>query len=210
MKILFCNTSYMKYYHGVCDLDIPQYGGSFVDKNGYGHEEFNFMPARFSDGNEYCLGFVETKSIRDNINQLHIERIGGCGALKDGESVDDVLVVWCATMRNSEKRVMGWYKGATVYRRYQECEFDNGYVQNYNIIAPAENCTLLPYTDRGDRKWNVPLARNKDYGYGFGQAMVWYADNDDEKARNYINELVKKIDEYDGKNQMDDIPLEIQ
>ena len=44
MKILFCNTSFMKYYRGACDLGIPQSGGSFVDENGYGHEKFDLMP----------------------------------------------------------------------------------------------------------------------------------------------------------------------
>ncbi len=208
MKILFCNISYMKYYHGACDLDIPQYGSDYVKENGYGHEEFNFCPVKLDDGNCYCLGFVETKASRDYKNQLHIERIGGCGALKDAESVDDVLVIWCATMKESEKRVMGWYKGATVYRNYQECEFDGGYVQNYNVIAPVKNCTLLPYTVRGIMDWKVPYAR-KDR-YGFGQAMVWYADSDDDETRSYISELVKKIEAYDGENQMDDIPPELR
>ena len=34
----------MKYYKGACEKDVPLYGGKFVEENGYGHEEFNFLP----------------------------------------------------------------------------------------------------------------------------------------------------------------------
>lgn len=42
------------------------------------------------------MGFVETKETRKGIrNQLHIEKIAG--GFKNQDSLDEVLVVWCAT-----------------------------------------------------------------------------------------------------------------
>ena len=53
MKILFCKISCMKYYKGACDKDIPYNGGSFVDENGYGHEENNFNAVQDENGDFY-------------------------------------------------------------------------------------------------------------------------------------------------------------
>ena len=63
MRILFCKVSGMKYYKGACEQDVPYNGGKFVEENGFGHEEFNFLPIEL-DGTEQamCLGFVEPKS----------------------------------------------------------------------------------------------------------------------------------------------------
>ena len=117
MKVLFCKISYMKYYKGACSIDQPYNGGAFVEENGYGHEEFNFRPIDFEGKGEVCVGFVETKSTRNDIrNQLHIERINGCENAKNDDFVDDVLVVFCATREQNDTVVVGWYKHATVYR----------------------------------------------------------------------------------------------
>ena len=56
MRVLFCKVSNMKYYKGACNDDIPKFGGSFVEENGYGHEEFNFLPIYLDDSEEAtCL-----------------------------------------------------------------------------------------------------------------------------------------------------------
>ena len=97
MRILFCKISSMKYYKGTCKQDEPQFGGRFVEENGYGHEEFNFLPIEMEGVSEpECVGFVEPKSNRGVRNTLHIEKIEGCEALKKEPCVDDVLVIWCA------------------------------------------------------------------------------------------------------------------
>ena len=46
IKILFCKISCMKYYKGAGDNDKPLNGGKFVVENGFGHEEFNFLPVK--------------------------------------------------------------------------------------------------------------------------------------------------------------------
>lgn len=196
MRVLFCKTSYMKYYRGAGEDDIPYNGGKFVKENGYGHEEFNFDPVELEDGNTYCLGFVETKGSCDKSNDLHIEKIDGCASLKNQDRAEDILVVWCATMAPYTIRVVGWYKHATVFRNYHDCTFPDGYVQAYNVMAQAKDCTLLPYTLRGDLKWDIMTAK-KD-GCGFGQALVWFATED--AAQEYVKNLVDTIEQYSGPN----------
>lgn len=200
MRVLFCKISAMKYYKGVVEgVDEPHNGGKYVEENGFGVEEFNFDPVEFDD-KSYCLGFVETKTSKNGKkNELHIEKINGCELMKNELCVDDVLVIWCATILPKETRIVGWYKNATVFRDYQSFEFDDGYIQDYNVIAEAENCTLLPHNKRLSAKWTVPVARYTK-SYGFGQALLWYAT--DSEAQSKVAEIVKNIEEYDGENDL--------
>ena len=107
--------------------------------------------------------------------------------------------MWCATTNYNETSVVGWYKNATVYRNYQILEFDDGYIQDYNIIAKKEDCVLLPRGERHRSTWNVLTARKNKVG--FGQSLIWYAR--EEKAQNFINKLKNSIEEYDGENWLD-------
>jgi hypothetical protein len=160
LRILFCNIAWMDYYKGIVPgKDEPKNGGSYVKDTKDAHEKYNFKPELlklkgFPEG-EYCLGFVETKSTSaGKRNQLNIEKIEGCSDLKNDTEVDDVLVVYCALYPDSfdkETYVVGWYKHATVYRRYEKLEFDTEasdnesaadekYIQLYNAIALKEDC----------------------------------------------------------------------
>ena len=58
----------------------------------------------------YCLGFFETKSHNGkDVNQMRIENIAGCEHCKKEESVDDVLVVYCAKHpAHKFTTVIGW------------------------------------------------------------------------------------------------------
>lgn len=197
MRIVFCKISAMKYYKGACDNDIPFNGGEYVKENGKGHEEYNFDPVFLDDDNSYCLGFVETKSNRGKRNQFHIENISGCSLAKYEESVDDVLVVWCATTDRNVISVVGWYKNATVYRYYNNTtvyrsDKKKNCSQDYNVIAKTKDCVLLPYSARYSMCWRIP---------GFGQSMIWYANDDN--ANNLIKELKLSIDNYNGENNVD-------
>ena len=207
MKILFCKLSYMKYYKGVCDADQAYNGGEFVREHGRGHEEYNFLPADDENNNKVCYGFVETKSINGSTrNQLHIERINGCENAKNADFVEDVLVVFCATRQQNDNVVVGWYNYATVYRDYMDwfLEYDNGYGEDriYNIIAKKEDCVLLPEPKRNRFEWRAPSSKKN--GYGFGQALYWFAD--EPAAKDYVNELVKNIKNYRGENWIDKYP----
>lgn len=139
MRILFCNIAWMKEYRGNEDgKDTPLNGGSYVDETGDAHEKYNFTPVNM-EGREglYCLGFFETKSHNGkDVNQMRIENIAGCELLKKEESVDDVLVVYCAKHpAHKFTTVVGWYKHATVFRHYQEAVFAPEDIQYYNAIA---------------------------------------------------------------------------
>ena len=201
MKVLFCKISAMKYYKGVVPgRDEAYNGGSYVLEHGEGHEQYNFDAVKLDDGEMYCLGFVETKSTRmEKRNELHIEKILGCEQNNKEDSVDDVLVIWCATTMLNETSIVGWYKHATVYRHYQSAEFDNGYIQDFNILAQKEDCVLLPSTDRHVHIWEAPVSKKRSFG--FGQSLIWYAQ--DENAQPYVDRIIKQIMNYNGDNWID-------
>ena len=208
MKILFCKVSGMKYYKGACEQDVPYNGGKFVKENGFGHEEFNFLPIKLEDSEtEMCFGFVEPKSHRGTRNTLHIEKIQGGAAYKNELSMDDVLVVWCATRIEGDTTVVGWYKHATVFRELQDWTimFSDGTDEErcYNVLAEAKNCTLLPKAERNRNIWRVPSARYTRT-FGFGQAMVWYPT--EEAAKLYVEKLIINIDDYNEENWIDKYP----
>ncbi|SCY73029.1 hypothetical protein SAMN02910292_02694 [Lachnospiraceae bacterium XBB2008] len=218
MRILFCNIAYMKYYKGTCDQDKAYGGGSFVDANGYGHEEYNFKPEyiEFKDTGmepgDYCLGFFETKMSKGNkLNELHIERIEGC--IEPATEVDGVLTVFCAPRQfQNYTTVVGWYKESTVYRNYQQCFFagENGgedYVQYYNILAKADDCVLLPAKARTRDLWNVPR-RAAGASFGLGRANVWFAEGREKNKLldEYLKRIVDQIENYRGENWLDKYP----
>ena len=207
MKVLFCKISGMKYYKGACNDDVPYNGGLFVEQNGYGHEEFNFLPIQLDDEIEaVCLGFVEPKSNKGTRNTIHIERIEGCGALVKDLVVDDVLVVWCATRENGDATVVGWYKNASVFRELQGWtmvyEDHTEEERCYNVRANASDCVLLPRQERNRYCWSIPSAR-RTRSYGFGQSMVWYPD---ERATAFVQKLVESINRYTGENWLNTYP----
>ncbi|WP_235829608.1 hypothetical protein [Clostridium nigeriense] len=184
-KILFCNIAWMKNYRGINEEDKPINGGKWVEENNKAHEEYNFDPINIiGEDDMYCLGFVETKSTnRKDSNQLHIEKINNSNLISSEESVDDVLVIWCAKSDYSDfTSIVGWYNNATVFRNYNTMKFENGYEQYYNIYAKAKDCVLLPVNLRARRTlWYVPRTGKKNSpSYGFGQSNVWFA-NDSSK-----------------------------
>ena len=208
MRILFCKISSMKYYKGACANDVPVYGGKFVEENGYGHEEFNFLPIELEGvSSPQCVGFVEPKSNRGIRNTLHIEKIDGCETMNREPLVDDVLVVWCAKRDRGDVTVVGWYKHATVWRELQDWTmvFEDGTEEEryYNVQANASDCTLLPEGERNRAAWSVPSAKYTGV-YGFGQSMVWYPT--EPEAENYLNRLLASIENYRDENWLNEYP----
>jgi hypothetical protein len=127
------------------------------------------------------------------------------------DSIDDVLVVYCAKHPYHKfTSVVGWYKHATVFRFYDVIEFPSDdeegvYQQAYNAIAKKENCVLLPRTARRITEWNVPRRQN-GAAYGFGQANVWFAEDNTPLLAGYLNKLIDKIMHYTGENWIDRYP----
>lgn len=184
MRILFCNIGWMEHYNGQTDKDIIVNGGAFVKKYGYGYEEFTFK-----NRNGYCYGGTgETFS-------MHIERIEGISRYDD--KAEGVLVVWVAKKDNEDySRIIGWYKNATVYREVQEMLILDGEMNRicYRVKANAKDCVLLVSSDRN---FIMPRASKSKDNVGMGRSNIWYAD--DEKAKIFIDRVVKYINEFNKK-----------
>lgn len=199
-KILFCNIAWMDHYEGISDDDKPQFGGSYVVETGRANEEYNFWPIEINNSLSY-LGSFETKHTSGkNNNTCHIEKIRECSHMKDEEYAEDILVVWCAKHSSGSTRVVGWYVNARVYRNYQSMDLfiENEFVgeRTYNITALTKDCTLLP---ANDRKFRVPRKVGKyKIPHGFGSSNVWYAS--EETANNFVNDVIKYIQDYNGDN----------
>lgn len=217
MRLIFCNIAWLDYYKGIfAGVDEPVGGGDYVKKTGDAHEKYNFEAVEiYGDTERYCLGFVETKTTKKSRNQLHIEKIRGCESLSNEDMVEDVLVIYCAKHpAHNFTTVVGWYKHATVYRYYQQMEFPSSipeeteaFIQEYNAIAKAKDCVLLPRRERSlYSKWSIPK-RSSGAKYGFGQSNIWFAQEENELLEKFLDQLITRINEYDGDNWLNDYPV---
>lgn len=164
-KIVFCEVTWMKYYHGVSEDDKPKNGGKYIKENNFGGEVYNYDPY-----NHKCYGYVMHKG-----EELHIERYDKI--LKSFDEVRDMTVVWVASDGKSSK-IVGWYEHATMYRDWQyfRDEMYSGDMDYYyNFIADEKNCYLI---DEKDRNFVIPRASVAGKGRGMGQSQIWYADSE--------------------------------
>lgn len=79
------------------------------------------------------------------------------------------------------------------------------YDQAYNAIARKEDCVLLPRASRRKANtWKVPR-KSKGVAYGLGQSNVWFAQGreDNKLLDQFLNKIVRQIEEYDGENWID-------
>ena len=93
MRILFCKISSMKYYKGACEKDIPQFGGKFVEENGYGHEEFNFMPNADMSEEIKTIG-SSLVSIAQGIEKLRSDKTYFHGKIEGDYVLSDSMYVY--------------------------------------------------------------------------------------------------------------------
>lgn len=204
--IIFARIADMKYYRGITEKDMPENGGKYVKDTGLANECYNFDPIN-QDGEDYekCLGFCMLSGGKNGVSQLHIEKIVGCEDCKKEESCEGVTVVFVSkSSRAKSMRVVGFYRNATVYRYPHFMEFENGYEQMYWFEAKKEDCVLLPYSTRfGSSSWYVPNSTARD-DFGFGRSQIWYAAGKGASDREieYVEKMLKSIDEYDGDNWM--------
>lgn len=161
MAVIFCNIGWMERYQGLSHGDQIVGGGSYVKDEGRGHEICNFAPSK-----NILYGYVQPPGV-----QIDIERMG---ASTNDESIDDVTVIWTATRPTGGTAVVGWYKNATVFRRYQKFHIppaiqEQNRIDGYWISASADQAKLLPVDER---TFEIP----RQVKGGMGQANVWYAD----------------------------------
>lgn len=187
----------MRYYQGNPETDILIGGGKYPGENKYGIEMFNFLPI---DGRYYgAFGWGDLLG-KENEKKLNLKRIGGN---ENDEFVSEVLVIWTASERKNKGTVIvGWYKNATVFKKYQISDFPERKFQdkmiNYNIVTNTQDAFLIEAQQR-----NFVVPRRKK---GFmGQKPIWYADSEEAK------DLVKEVISYIGKfEENSDIGIEPQ
>ncbi len=176
-KVFFCNIAYMRYYDSAFKEEIPQNGGSYVTENKTGSEINNFH--LYENGKYY--GYVEPGCFIETQKKIHIENIDS--AYRNQDKIPDVTVVFCATSPTGPV-IVGWYRHAEVFRDMQKSA--DGVL--YNILTGEENAVLI---NEAERQFKAPRA-NTD-GYGFGQSNIWYANQDDDRVREYVQSVWEHI-----------------
>jgi len=167
--------------------------GGGLKEHRKGLEVCNFL--RCNDG--YVYGHVETIK-KDKDRQINIDNILPNASNSDAESVDGVDVIWIATNRDEGgRRVVGWYRNATVYRHRQA--FDKAIltrqhkkdeIRSYRVRAKYENATLLRLEGRSDPA--LRLGRGEGW---IGEANWWYPERQSDPAiKKFVRGLRAIID----------------
>lgn len=181
-ELFFCNIGWMNRYEGLKKRpDKIVGGGKYVDKHKVGAEICNFLIA--DDG--YVYGHVETIK-KDSDRKIRLESFGG-----KGDSVSGIDVVWTATEPDEGgRRVVGWYRNATVFRERQEFsrlpsqQHKRDQVTNYRICALAKDVCRLDLDKR-------LLVMGKGRGW-MGRTPWWTPPKNPSKE---IRKFIKKVRE---------------
>jgi hypothetical protein len=178
--LFFCNIGWMAHYYGQEGrADRIEGGGSYVVEHGRGGEVCNFLPA--DDG--YVYGHVETFG-KEADKSIHLEALG-CKGL----SIGGVDVVWTAKHpREGGRRVIGWYRNATIFRARQEFpkypskQHRLDQLGSYRIRAKKEDAHLLAEDDRELRLGHGP---------GWMGKTPWWTPKQD--APDAVRKFVRKV-----------------
>ncbi|AUQ68361.1 hypothetical protein [Phaeobacter inhibens] len=181
-RIVFCNTGWMSWYKGLTKQpDKIVGGGSYVRKNGFGGEVCNFL----SCDNSNVYGHVESiKGTKDR--QICIEKFGG---LPEDVSLSGITLVWMATHpTEGGRRVVGWYRNATIFRfRQQFDDFPSGQhkkdeIGSFRVRALAKDSCLLNVDER-----NLRMPKGKGW---MGQTSWWSPENSSSKE---VSEFIQSV-----------------
>jgi uncharacterized protein DUF3883 len=178
--MIFFRIGWMSSNRGQTENDKVRGGGAFVAAHGYGHEMFNFLPFQGR-----CYGYVKpssgpkTKESIVDAGGIDLERLDPTAS--GAEELDGALIVWVASPKQGGTYIVGWYRNATVYRRYQPAPPTSnrnykGEAFGYYASALVENATLL---EPVKRIFKIPSHKKG----GFGQSNVWYADDPDQHRK---------------------------
>lgn len=180
----FSSVSYlkeMKWLNVCADIDDNRKYAD-IDENG-----------NFAVVNGYCYGSFQTQR-----HIPHIEKIEGAPKDKNCESVDDVLIIFCAPnperKGKRETNVIGWYVNAKVYRNYRYGD-DKRFDWSYNIFAESKNCVLLPESERKDNVvWFLPQVKGSEIN--FGESAYKFP----KKSAPELQKVLKAMADYEGEN----------
>jgi hypothetical protein len=183
--MIFLNIGWMKRYRGLEATDQIRGGGKFVVQTGHGHEVCNFLPC--SDGSVY--GYVETARGKQLDREIHLENFGG--VRDDTSMITDVI--WTATDPDQgARRVVGWYRNATLYRHRQEfdtwpsAKHEEDRIDTYRVRADWQDATLLH-----------PFQRSLKLGHGqgwMGQTPWWRPNHPTREIKDFLQELKRLME----------------
>ena len=165
-RLIVCNLGWSEKYDGTGKVTG---GGEWVDRHGFGHEIKNFY-----NDNGYYEGFVQ--SINEKIN---LERISSS---VNGDTLEDVLVVFTAKNPHGNRTIVGFYNHAVVTRELVKRDNDN--YLGYYFRAKVEDSILL---EPNEREYEFGKTRKGN----MGQSNIWYADT--EEAIDEINRIQEYI-----------------
>lgn len=180
-RIVFIRVGWMQFYGSKPGIkERPIGGGSFNDTE-VGHEAENF----YIENDQNIYGFVQAGSKAGGFNIQSID------PATDKNSIDDVLVIQCATHPTEGKqRVVGWYEKATCYAKYNKGRDTN----SHNFKCRFSDAVLLPLGSA--RETLIPREKG-----GFGQSNILYLyKNGKKKEFSWLDEILDFIKTYNGIN----------
>lgn len=144
--LFFCNIGWMGRYEGLNGKpDKIVGGGSFVNEHGAGGEVCNFLRA----DDDFIYGHVETVK-GDSDRQISLEALGA-----NGLSAEGITVVWTARHpQEGGRRVVGWYRNATVFRarqkfsKFPSVQHRRDGTGSFRVRTRAFDAQLLPVEER--------------------------------------------------------------
>ena len=158
--IILAHTVWMDQYEGDIGTIVPssfhwKAAGHVAERSG---EAYNFAVFRGK-----CEGYVS------HFKQINVNKLG---ASDDDRKVSGITVVWTATPRKGEaRRVIGWYRNATVFRDAKKSRNPVRKSTNIFFTANSGNCVLLPI---GQRDLEVPRSQDLGKGLGPGTAAIHF------------------------------------
>ena len=193
-RALFARIGYMQYYSGSQKGDLKPIGGGGYNEENIGGELLNFKAV---NGN--LLGYYQPSSSRGvswedvttNLERIDPEADGAA-------SLDDVLVIFIARSPQHGQIVVGWYRGARVYRHFQRRRRSKGGQAHYfNTKAKANSAVLLPTPNRVHV---IPTGKG-----GAGQSNSCYVldKNGAPKKSAWIRKAIGYVDNYEGGNLLE-------
>ena len=184
--MIFFNIGWMINYRGQTDADRLEGGFRYIQENGNGHEQYNFLP---TDG--WLYGYAPVRWNGDEPINIRIERIG---ADPEDDHLEGTDVIFFsrnpadrkASIEDRKAYIIGWYRKATLYRQARELEGREIAGARFFYVAKtrADNGFCVP---QSKRTFIIPNAHQIPGGYG--KSSVWYGDRlpgFKEKVREYI------------------------
>jgi hypothetical protein len=183
-RVLFARIGRMHNYAGPVPGDDRPIGGGGHNKTNIGHEVYNFKPT-----SRRLYGYFQPNMASQSVA---LERIDP--AFRETESIDNVLLIFIARLKEGGQAVVGWYRNAEIHR--YEVKHSPGKPRGFGHYAVADlnDCVLLP---DANRRWEVPNGKG-----GTGQSNVCYPffrDGAPKKAT-WMLRIVKSIENYKGTN----------